>query len=70
MPDYDPHAPKQIKTFDPFANDAATVAYYGGERVATLDTWIDKKGASLTTIQYADGSRKTVFTSQIFPQVR
>ena len=67
MPDFDPFEPKQ---FDPFANDAATVAYYGGERVATLDTWLDKTGASLTTIQYADGSRKTVFTSQIFPQVR
>ena len=67
MPDYDPFEPKNI---DPFASDAPTVAYYGGERVATLDTWIDKKGASLTTIQYADGSRKTVFTSQIFPQAR
>ena len=67
MPDFDPSAPKYI---DPFANDAATVAYYGGERVATLDTWIDKTGASLTTIQYADGSRKTVFTSQIQTEAR
>lgn len=70
MPDFDPHAPKQAPTFDPFASDAPTVAYYGGERVATLDTWIDKKGASLTTIQYADGSRKTVFTSQIQTEAR
>lgn len=55
--------------FDPFANDVPTVAYYGGERVEVVETWLDKHGDSITTIRYADGSKKTVFTSQIFPQV-
>ncbi len=55
--------------FDPFASDVPTIAFYGGERVEVLDSWTDKTGAHLSTIRYADGSRKTVFTSQIFPQV-
>ena len=55
--------------FDPFASDAPTIAFYGGERVEVEATWLDKHGDSITTIRYADGSRKTVFTSQIFPQV-
>jgi hypothetical protein len=51
--------------YDPFANDAASVAYYGGERVEVIDTCTDKTGAMLATIRRADGSVLTVFASFI-----
>jgi hypothetical protein len=47
------------------AQPAATVAKYNGKLVEVVDTWTTAQGAQLVTIELPDGSRRTVYASQV-----
>lgn len=50
-----------MQDFDPFASDAPTAAWYGGERVEVVERFPDERGTMLATIRYADGTKVTVY---------